>query len=360
VPPLSTFTVNDGANLWTFRADGLVWTYYTDEARLAFTGICIARVRVGVPVGVALPTFTTGLEAGQIAPAEPAAFVQLGDDAEPVPVDVDAAVSSGRFGGAVVVDVAIQVEAAVSSGRFGGAVVVDVAIQVEAAVSSGRFGGAILVAQPITVEASVLSGRFGGEIPAFVVTSGTKSLVGSAGMAQIINASDDDNFVGINLPFSATVGGVVHSSIFIGSNSYLTWGSGSASYNNLSFNSTPPQPTLHLGSADNSYQRVYSFTDPTNRFVRARFEGNASTSGTPGFPVIVWEATIFNPSVNNGNLLIEVVTGIHNRATGLFGMGGSGVNVLNAAPLSANQSYVFSGDSTGANWTAQAGAYVAF
>jgi hypothetical protein len=70
--------------------------------------------------------------------------------------------------------------------------------------------------------------------------------------------------------------------------------------------------------------------------------------------------TIFNPSVNNGNLLIEVVTGIHNRVTGLFGMGGSGVNVLNAAPLFANQSYVFSGDSTGANWTVQTGAYVAF
>jgi hypothetical protein len=93
VPPLSTFTVDDGANLWTFRADGLVWTYYTDEARLAFTGICIARVPVAVPVGVALPTFATGLEAGQSAPAEPAAFVQPGDDAEPVPVDAEVALS---------------------------------------------------------------------------------------------------------------------------------------------------------------------------------------------------------------------------------------------------------------------------
>lgn len=193
----------------------------------------------------------------------------------------------------------------------------------------------------------------------FAVISGTKSLVGIAGMAQLVSTNVDDGFVEISLPFSATVGGVVHSSIFIGSNNYITWGSGSTSYNSLSF-SNPTQPTLHLGSSDNSYQRVYSFTDPANRFVRARFEGNNSTSGTPGNPGIVWEATIFNPSVNNGNLLIEAVIGIHNRTTGIFGMGGSGVTALNAAPLAANQSYVFNGGSAGVNWTVQAGAYIDF
>jgi len=202
---------------------------------------------------------------------------------------------------------------------------------------------------------TVPSGAIGGGLR---IVTGVKAPVGIAGMTIRQNATADDAFLEITMPFAQTIGNTSRASIFIGSNSYLTWGSGSSVYNSLSLASNPSQSCLHAGSADNSYQRVYEFKDPANRFVRARFEGTAGTSGTPGSPNIVWEATMINPTLNAGNQLIEFVTGVHGRLGGLFGLGGSGVTPLNAAPLTQNNSYVFQGNSSGTVWTVQPGTFV--
>ena len=190
------------------------------------------------------------------------------------------------------------------------------------------------------------------------VIAGTKSPVGPDGMTQIISASADDSFIEVAFPFAFFAGNVSRTSAFVGSNNYITFGAGRTEYNSLSLASNPSQSSIHLGSADNSYQRVFRFNDPSNRFTRIRYEGTAGTSGTSGSPNILWEVTLFNPSLSSGTQYVEVVFGVHNRTSGLFGVGGSGITPLSGGTIQANQSYVFSSGSTGVTWTIESGKFI--
>ena len=150
--------------------------------------------------------------------------------------------------------------------------------------------------------------------------------------------------------------------MYIGSNSYATFGGGSTQYSGLSA-SSPSFAKIFVGAADNSYQRLYykqGFVSGSQNYYRIRFEGNSSTSGTVGTPGIVWEMTFFDSQLFNGNQLVELLVGVHGRA-------GSGLSFLaqsNAAlatpsiGTAANKSIVYEGDSTGSSWTAHSGSYV--
>ena len=200
----------------------------------------------------------------------------------------------------------------------------------------------------------------------YVVTSGTKAPVFGAngasphppsGWTSQFNGNSDDSSVVIpTLPFNFFINNTAFTAVFLGSNSYITFGSGSSEYSGLSA-ATPAIPKMMFGAADNSYQRVSTFVSGTD-YVRVRYEGNGSTSGTAGSPGIVAEITLFNPSkFSGGSNVIEMLVGVHNRTGGVS-------NISNASTayatytVSANQSYVFVGNSTGTSWTINTGSFV--
>lgn len=163
----------------------------------------------------------------------------------------------------------------------------------------------------------------------FLVTAGTVAPLGITGMALLLNTAADDSHIQVTLPFAFPFFGVART-VFVGSNSYLTFGAGSSAYSNLS--ATVPGRALLVGGADNSYQRVYTKDNGDGSF-RIRYEGAAGTSGTPGSPTIAWEATL----CTDGKILLAV--GVHGRTTGasLISNGVAGIPYT----LAANQSYVF-------------------
>lgn len=198
----------------------------------------------------------------------------------------------------------------------------------------------------------------------YAVTSGTKAPVFGAngasphpptGWTSLISSSADDaNLQIFTLPFNFYIDNTAFTAIFLGSNSYMTFGSGSSLYSGLSA-SNPAIPKMMFGASDNSWQRVSTFVSGTD-YARVRYEGNGATSGTVGSPGIVAEITLFNPSKFSGSNVIEMLVGVHNRV---------GVsNISNASTayvtytISANQSYVFVGNSTGTSWTLNTGSYV--
>jgi len=129
------------------------------------------------------------------------------------------------------------------------------------------------------------------------------------------NASVDDNFVTISLGFNITYNGTTYNTVYVGSNSYITFGGGASNYSGLSAATTPARPTIKMSAADNSYQRVTSGSPLGAGTKTIRFEGTGSTSGTVGSPNMVWEITFYS-----GSSQFNVAWGANIRGTG--GTGG--------------------------------------
>jgi len=194
---------------------------------------------------------------------------------------------------------------------------------------------------------SIVSGT---KLPLFGTGAGAYPPTGS--WTGIQNASVDDAFLTIALPFTFYLAGTGYTTTYMGSNSYLTFSAGSTIFSGLSA-SVPALPKFMFGAADNSYQRVSRFAFGTD-YQRIRYEGTAATSGVVGSPNIVLEITLFNPNVMGGKNVLELLVGNHSRLTGVR-------NVANASTayatytLSQNQSYVFEGNSDGTSWTIYTG-----
>ena len=172
-----------------------------------------------------------------------------------------------------------------------------------------------------------------------------------SGWSGAQNGNVDDAFVSIVLPFTFYINNTGYTNVYLGSNSYLTFGSGSTQYNPMSV-TNPPLPKLMFGAADNSYQRVSTIVSGTD-YVSIRYEGTNNTGGTVGSPTMVVELTLVNPSKFSGSNLIEMLVGNWTA--------NPGQNVSNSSKtttayvtftMSANTSYVFTGNSTGTSWTA--------
>jgi len=138
----------------------------------------------------------------------------------------------------------------------------------------------------------------------YTLTAGTKSpTLGAGGHGTYPpsgwtgwnNGSVDDSFVTITIP-TFTINSTAYTTAYVGSNTYITFGSGSTNYSGLSA-SNPALNKIHMGSSDNSYQRVSSISSGTD-YTRIRYEGTASTGGTVGSPNIVYEATVLDGSKN--------------------------------------------------------------
>ena len=81
--------------------------------------------------------------------------------------------------------------------------------------------------------------------------------------------------------------------------------------------SSPALNKIYFAATDNSWQRVSSFTSGTN-YTRLRFEGTASTGGTPGSPNIVYELTFFNPALTGAVPWLELLVGSQARVGGIM------------------------------------------
>jgi hypothetical protein len=169
----------------------------------------------------------------------------------------------------------------------------------------------------------------------------------SSSWVGLLNQSRDDNFTAIDIPFVFYIAGSGYTRTFLGSNTYLTFGSGSTQFFSLSA-SNPPLPKFHFGSADNSYQRV-STASYFNEYIRIRYEGTASTSGIVGSPNIILEITLFNPAIFNGKNILELRVGNHARPTGQK-MVASSTDAYATYEHATNQSYVFIGNNNGTEW----------
>ena len=118
-----------------------------------------------------------------------------------------------------------------------------------------------------------------------------------SGWTVPISVSQDDNFSQITFPagFTTTFNLVSYSSVFIGSNTYITFGNGSSAYASLSA-SNPPFPGVHMCAKDNSWQLMMWKLENGDNNLRIRYEGNNTTSGTPRSPTIVYEAVFYRNS----------------------------------------------------------------
>lgn len=75
--------------------------------------------------------------------------------------------------------------------------------------------------------------------------------------------NNDDGYWNINCPWATTYLGTSHTNVYLGTNSYLTFGSGSTTYSSISA-SNPAIPKIMIGGADNSCQRIYTKTENTS------------------------------------------------------------------------------------------------
>jgi hypothetical protein len=199
-----------------------------------------------------------------------------------------------------------------------------------------------------------------------IVTGTAAPLLGRSGATsytgwtQLRNSStDDDAFSVPSWAFSFYLDSSPYSDIFVGSNTYMTFNSPSTVYSNLSA-SNPPYPKLHLGSADNSMQRLYRRDETLSdgsRVVRIRIEGTSSTSGSPGSPTIVVETSFYEPRPS-GEQWIEVRVGEHNRTSGLFMLANETTSYASGT-IAADSSWLFVGNALGTSWTLTANRYVA-
>ena len=132
-----------------------------------------------------------------------------------------------------------------------------------------------------------------------IITATTiaNNLVGATGLTTVTTVSsggNDDGFFEVDIPFNINYHGQTYTKVYVGTNNYLTFGSGSASLNNFSKTS----PTLHkimMQAGDNSVQRIFHGavgTSPNRTFI-VRSEGTNATSGTVGSPNMVYEATFY-------------------------------------------------------------------
>lgn len=233
----------------------------------------------------------------------------------------------------------------------------------------------IIIGPGITITGGIgVDGGIGAPLPSGVYTLevGTKAPVLGAGAqspfpasswTSIVSATADDANTVISLPFTWPYNSNNYTSFYAASNYYITFGSGSNAFNSLSA-ANPPLNKIFFAGADNSWQRVSSVTSGTD-YKRLRFEGTAATSGTPGAPNMVYELTFFNPSLTGGNPWLELLVGVQARGNNTVGvisglysssakLTGGDLGPSNRG-VTANQSYVMVGDSTGTNWTVYTG-----
>lgn len=179
----------------------------------------------------------------------------------------------------------------------------------------------------------------------FVVVGSSSSMASASAIPTNVTGTAGNGQVAItwsapsSLTFPVSFNGTSYNSVFIGSNTYITFGSGSSNYSGLSA-SNPNLPGVHMCAADNSYQKVFYKTDTSvsPNTMTVRYEGNAATSGTVGSPGIVYEATFYA-----NQTYFDVLIGSNNRCTGGTRLITNGSTQLASVNFTANSNWRITG-----------------
>ncbi len=173
----------------------------------------------------------------------------------------------------------------------------------------------------------------------------TNCLGTAAGMSTASSGFNDDWFTNnFRVPFPVPIAGTDRGKtggVFVGSNSYITFGGGADAYENLG-PSNPPVVTVFIGSRDTSWSRVLyqdmggGYGSPA-RF-RLRWEGynTFSPDGTP----VVWEANFYS------NNVLQLCIGPNNALTapgGVSGVSNGAGRWLANFGLLSNSLYIITG-----------------
>jgi len=191
--------------------------------------------------------------------------------------------------------------------------------------------------------------------PTYISAGNESPLLGSSpvvtyppvGWTSVLNTSVDDATYAITLPFPWTINNVAYNTIYVGSNGYITFGSGSTAYSGLS-SSYPALNKIYFGAADNSAQRICYITSGTD-LLKIRFQGTAAPTGSVTASNIIVEITFYNPATTNNENVVEIITGTHARTSGLFGIATTS-SWLVQTTISQNTSYVLVGNLTGSSF----------
>jgi parallel beta-helix repeat protein len=124
----------------------------------------------------------------------------------------------------------------------------------------------------------------------FVGPSNT-TLSDVSGWTTLFNSDEDDDYLEVPFDFDYFFNTVSYDNVFIGSNTYLTFGEGTSTYSDLAVD-VPPLPGVHVCAGDHSYQKVFYKLEDANT-MRIRYEGTNDTSGENGAPNIVYEAVFY-------------------------------------------------------------------
>lgn len=170
------------------------------------------------------------------------------------------------------------------------------------------------------------------------------TLQGTAGSTTVVNnVCTDDNFSTLTLPFEFAIAGANYKNYYVGSNGYITAGTGSTLYSGLGA-AVPAFPKFMFGAEDRNYQYVY--TKSGTNYFRTRVEGN-NAYGTCSVNSI-YELTFYRPTVNY--LYVQVVFGVY-AATSLQQQVASASAYYATQTITPNTSYVFWSYNGGKTWT---------
>jgi len=238
------------------------------------------------------------------------------------PYDTVTTYSSGPFVGSEVETLVEQTISLTMTGQY----TIEYATNVDLQTSTDSVFASIM---------SIISKSTGGSASATVenlIGASIGTTVGLTAVTTPTTGNNDDGFWLLNLPFNVTYLSVDYNSIYIGTNSYLTFGGGSTAFSGLS-GSNPFRPKIMIGAADNSVQRIYHGVegDAPNRTYRVIVEGNASVSGTLGNPGMRYQYTFYEAFPSR----IDVSIAQNNRKT-IVGGGFSSAQ-LNSWGFIANQ-----------------------
>lgn len=155
----------------------------------------------------------------------------------------------------------------------------------------------------------------GGSPSANVLDLGTVSVSDTTGWTTSTIptvGNNDDGYWTLSLPFTVTYLSQNYGTVYIGTNTYLTFGAGSTAFAGIS-PSSPNLPKIMVGAADNSVQRISYITEGTtpNRIFKIVVEGNAATSGALGNPGMKFEYKFYE----NDATQIDLIIAQNNRRT---------------------------------------------
>src|SRR4051812_48637765 len=94
-----------------------------------------------------------------------------------------------------------------------------------------------------------------------------------AGYTSISSSHADDEFFAVTLPFTWSLAGTGYTTAYIGTNGYITFGSGADDYSPLSA-SLPAFPKIFFAGGDNSTQKLGYKASGTD-WLTIRYEGNS-------------------------------------------------------------------------------------